>query len=763
MLSFTANCQAMRRGDSVVLLRRAEGGTGPAREVAIAATETVDLILGFAQEAVPEDAMVRRMLEMLPAATPDMCRGFIRRLHSLGFLLAAEIGPSPLETVPQKWPGLNTATTDEFAEEVRSEAKEALELLRHLLPPVVPDAEKRLHQRFVEAYGVDSAVPLPDVLDDHRGLGIPDRHLTEEPPVPDTSLPSGAGEAVLASLLHESLAEGRREVLLNAEHAADVMSSGVPADTRIDLPCSVSVSPLGLRADSGPDPLLLEPEFGTSSGWRHITPQTLADRETAVLVPVAAPRTAAAPLHGRRIVVDIAPTLPGDLPLTAIGLRADAHRLHVVDLEHGTVLIPVAADDTPESALPPVARLLLALGRLTTGGPLAWSWGALSAQPFLPRVRYRRTVLTPARWRVPVRLTAAAAEAGPAWATYRDAWQAGYHVPDLVRIPDPASGGRRRLEVAVRSDEFRELIASGKHGYVLEPVGDAGPAEASRSPHVHFPVGAPSTYGEQRHRVLPPIPRPVRRFTPSRHLPGGEWLYAKIPCPQRSQPLVLLRIHDRLATVLTDAVDRWFFVRYLDQGSGQLRLRLHGQPEPLLTQVVPVLRDTVAELHRAGLTGAMSLDTYDQEVDRYGGAALIADAERLFAEDSRSVLDLWCRHGVAGPSLDNAVEGVLDLLHAFDPTLRSASWMGRVSGALTEGGPRLQADRATEARTRRPAAQRFGRLLRKPDEFDPTRLARINESLVHMHCNRLFGVDPEAELRLTNAVHRRLRQVPKTA
>ncbi|MFH8386465.1 lantibiotic dehydratase C-terminal domain-containing protein [Kitasatospora sp. NPDC018058] len=50
--------------------------------------------------------------------------------------------------------------------------------------------------------------------------------------------------------------------------------------------------------------------------------------------------------------------------------------------------------------------------------------------------------------------------------------------------------------------------------------------------------------------------------------------------------------------------------------------------------------------------------------------------------------------------------------------------------------------------------------LRESQEPSPTRLARINESLVHMHCNRLFGVDPEAELRLTRAVHRRLRQVP---
>ncbi|MFE9405132.1 thiopeptide-type bacteriocin biosynthesis protein [Streptomyces sp. NPDC006530] len=326
-------------------------------------------------------------------------------------------------------------------------------------------------------------------------------------------------------------------------------------------------------------------------------------------------------------------------------------------------------------------------------------------------------------------------------------------MPDVIHVPHPQLSQRAPREVPIRSEEFQRLLVQEQPQYVVESFGDSLPGafETTRPLRLVLNTSPPSHKNGPGATV--PKYRSTRRFTPSRHLPGGEWLYAVLSCPRRSQPPAMTRIHDSLADVLEATVDRWFFVRYQERDGGQLRLRFHGRPDQLVTDVLPQLRDTASELHRAGLAGAMTLATYDQEVDRYGGPKLIADAERVFAEDSQAVLGLWKRYGTTAPPWDAATAGVADLVRAFDPALGSAAWIGRVPIAATDLGAHLHT-RPAPGETL-PAARRFGELLRaSPDSGHPTVLARINESLVHMHCNRLFGVDSDSELRVTAALHR---------
>jgi thiopeptide-type bacteriocin biosynthesis protein len=85
-------------------------------------------------------------------------------------------------------------------------------------------------------------------------------------------------------------------------------------------------------------------------------------------------------------------------------------------------------------------------------------------------------------------------------------------------------------------------------------------------------------------------------------------------------------------------VDGWFFIRYGDP-DWHLRLRLHGAPNRL-KELAGELPSVLAPLHREQLLWKVQLDTYEREVERYGGPEAILLAEQLFQVDSEAVLEL---------------------------------------------------------------------------------------------------------------------------
>jgi len=85
------------------------------------------------------------------------------------------------------------------------------------------------------------------------------------------------------------------------------------------------------------------------------------------------------------------------------------------------------------------------------------------------------------------------------------------------------------------------------------------------------------------------------------------------------------------------AADGWFFIRYSDP-DWHLRLRFHGAPERLDREVLPALEVAAAPLLDDGRVWKVQLDTYEREVERYGGPDGIALAERLFKADSEAAL-----------------------------------------------------------------------------------------------------------------------------
>jgi thiopeptide-type bacteriocin biosynthesis protein len=133
--------------------------------------------------------------------------------------------------------------------------------------------------------------------------------------------------------------------------------------------------------------------------------------------------------------------------------------------------------------------------------------------------------------------------------------------------------------------------------------------------------------------------RPAQRARGRRFPPGSEWLYAKLYAGSGTTDSVLRDVVGPVVRAVTasGAADRWFFIRYADPDH-HLRVRFHGQPSRLRAEVEPALHDAVAPWLADGGVWRVMHDTYERELDRYGGPAGVELCEAAFAADSDAVL-----------------------------------------------------------------------------------------------------------------------------
>jgi thiopeptide-type bacteriocin biosynthesis protein len=247
--------------------------------------------------------------------------------------------------------------------------------------------------------------------------------------------------------------------------------------------------------------------------------------------------------------------------------------------------------------------------------------------------------------------------------------------------------------------------------------------------------------------------RPVAAAERTR-APGGDWLYLKLYAPAAThEDLVAGPVRELCAEALAcGAADLWFFLRYHDPDP-HIRLRLHGEPQRLAAELWPRVAPWLRALVDDGWCHRVALDTYEREVERYGGPESMDRAERAFAADSQAVADLLRLRARGRLRLERTLLAVasLDLLlqGLGLPGAERLAWARGVRGH--EAGERFRAeqgllrllldeglgaageDEAAAVLTRRAEA------LRAQPPVDVS--VPVAGALAHMHCNRLLGTD----------------------
>lgn len=313
-----------------------------------------------------------------------------------------------------------------------------------------------------------------------------------------------------------------------------------------------------------------------------------------------------------------------------------------------------------------IYRFLCLLQTHGTAPDLFFDWGALADAPFLPRVRAGRLVLARAQWRLAGeelrRLSAA--RGSELFAAVR-ALRAERGIPRLVAFAEGDQVVPVDFECILSLESFVDLVKPRDEAILVERYGEpdelcaSGPEGVfvhelvvpfvSTEP-VRRPTGGAAAWPSGLASSAPPMgtrvnaaassSRPFRR----KLQPGSEWLYAKLYTGTATADRLLTGVVAPLVNQVlsSGAADGWFFVRYGDPNF-HLRLRFHGEPDNLHAHALPAVQSALAAALDDGRLWRLEFDTYEREVERYGGREGVLVAERIFEADSAAALAILQR------------------------------------------------------------------------------------------------------------------------
>lgn len=529
---------------------------------------------------------------------------------------------------------------------VTAEACRAATALTHLAR--TPSAGWRSwHARFLDRYGLYALVPVLDAVDLQVGLGYPDG-FTAEP---------SDGQAVLTDRERRlvALAQGaalrrQHEVILD-DTLLEKLAGAASAETPPTAELTVRVHAESLRAIATGDfqlSVVRASQQAFATAGRFVDMFTDTDRHRiAARMSESPPATAGALLAQLSAVtrytvsLDVnrsAQVLPYVIPVgeyrarshAAIGLddiavTADRHRLYLISISRQRALQPVAVNTVePVRHAHPLARFLAEAPVAFAAACSPIEWGpAAKDLPFLPALRYGRTLLSPARWLLTAAELPNRKAAWQPWNQALTAWLEATNCPTTVSL----GAGDQTLGLDLNESAHRALLRD----------------HLTRNPTVQLrliPDGNAWIDGHRHEIVIPlnastprpPAPRlasaPVDVRAHGR-LPGGGHHYLKIYARHDEQTTILTTQLPQLASRIPDA-GRWWFLRHTEP-EPHLRLRISGLPAEAVTS-------WTRELDKADLTRRVQWDTDYGEPGRFGSQAAYDATTAVFAADSAAAL-----------------------------------------------------------------------------------------------------------------------------
>jgi len=321
----------------------------------------------------------------------------------------------------------------------------------------------------------------------------------------------------------------------------------------------------------------------------------------------------------------------------------------------------------------PVYQFLCDLQLQDKQSGIAFHWGALeSYQKFLPRVFYKNTILFAAQWAfLQADVTNLMDKEGEALLSAAAAFREQWKLPALVVLADSDNELLVNLEDALMLRVWLDTVKK-RSGFLfkefLGATGDAIVRNTTGQGHTNQFIAAlvktSASYGENVRRGKPVAGNEAAGV----FLPGSEWLYYKVYCGLKSADRILSEAVLPLVTQLQadGLIDKFFFIRYTDPGF-HLRIRFHVTSPNHIGTVMQRFYQHINTFEAAGYIAKTQMDTYKQELDRYGYNS-IELAETLFYHDSMACLQmLELTFGDEREELRWvwALKGIDELLQAF--------------------------------------------------------------------------------------------------
>lgn len=289
-------------------------------------------------------------------------------------------------------------------------------------------------------------------------------------------------------------------------------------------------------------------------------------------------------------------------------------------------------------------RFLCSLQRQGLAANVGWSWGVMSSAPFLPRVSFKRVVLSRATWNLAKKEIESLSRLRPEeeYGAVQE-WRKTRKVPRFVALVESDNELPIDLDNVLSVEMFIDQI-KGQSSAQLVEMFLSGPDELcvqSREGRFVSEIILPfaktePNWSDEPLREVQQVSLRDRRFHP-----GSEWLYLKLYAGYSTADQILRHaIKPAVESIIKRGLsDRWFFIRY-DDPTSHLRLRFQGEPHTLEEEVWPMIQNSIAPFLEDGRIRRVQFDTYEREVERYGGLQATILAEELFCADSDAMLTI---------------------------------------------------------------------------------------------------------------------------
>lgn len=568
-----------------------------------------------------------------------------------------------------------------------AEIIKGVQILRQVGGSPRDDSLSRFRAAFIKRYGEGKQVSLAEALDEEYGIGFNPNNEVSAAASPllnglafsttssEQSIPWSSGKAFLLQKTTDALIKGEMSIALqpadleklesrSPEQLPDSFAAMVTVVAQSEAVIAAGSFHVVLDIVSGPSGARLLARFchadQTLREWveRHLRDEEALHPDALFAEIAHLPEERIGNVLLRPVLRDYEiPYLgrsgaAGDnqIPITDLYLSVNENRLILRSKRLGREVIP-RLSSAHNYAIRSIGlyRFLCSLQSQATAKGFYWEWGVLENSPFLPRVTTGRLVLSRARWYLSnseIKMLGKTRGKEQFQAVQR--WRAERRLPRFVVFAERDNEMPIDLDNVISVEILLQLCKKRGEAVLFEMF--PAPDELCvQSPEGHFmhELIIPFTRvrgnsDQESHVEVSGDPSPVTQTGPGIQRsfpPGSEWIYCKLYTGTSTADHILC---DGVEPVIrkamrSGAIDQWFFLRYGDP-DWHLRLRLHGDAARLNADVLPELHLALSELLNNGLLYRIEFDTYEREVERYGGSEGIILSERIFHADSEAVL-----------------------------------------------------------------------------------------------------------------------------
>ncbi|MCP8625986.1 lantibiotic dehydratase, partial [Bacillus subtilis] len=277
-----------------------------------------------------------------------------------------------------------------------------------------------------------------------------------------------------------------------------------------------------------------------------------------------------------------------------------------------------------------------------------FNWGRLIESEFLPRVKFKKTILSPAMWNFNLSDHITEKPNYDEWLKIFKRWAKKWSIPKSVYLVEGDEKLFLNLDVHLHLKILYKKIQKMKIIRLIESEINLSKSWAQDRNKNKYNIEFifPLIQNKNNNSIGKTKKNKPIIYTNSiltKKQIGSDWLYFKLYFNSfRDEEIIADHIPSFLNQLINNnqLINKYFYVRYLDD-KPHIRLRIQGDPNILLSTVLIKMKDWTSNLIEGGLINKIELSCYEREIERYGGPDFIDICETLFYYDSICVSELF--------------------------------------------------------------------------------------------------------------------------